>query len=132
MAFALILGILLVPGIQAASAQPVTVAKVPFSFIAQGKVLPAGEYLISMRQNDPTTMRIVSADGKAGTYLSVLVVSHEKACCEATLVFKRVGAGYFLSAVNIPGESARELVVPRGAAAAALAMLAAAQPANQG
>lgn len=125
-------GLLLIPGIREVAAQAATVAKVPFPFIVNGRVLPAGEYRIVMARQDPTMMQIVSTSGGRGVFVSVGLTEANKNASESTLVFQRVSAGYFLSRVNVPGESTREIVVPRGAVAARLAMLAAGMPGIQG
>jgi hypothetical protein len=120
------------PGIRDVSAQSATVVTVPFSFIVQDTVMPAGEYRVAMRFGDPSTMQIVSTSGAAGVFVSVSATGAGKAILEPTLVFRRVGPGYFLSRVNVPGENVREIAVPTGAAAIRLAMLAAGKPAIQG
>lgn len=130
--FALAVAVLLLPGLRDVSAQSTTVAKVPFSFIVEGKVMPAGEYRISTRTGDPTVIRIASTCGKVAAFVSVSSLGSAKASAEPTLVFRRIGAGYFLSRVNVPGDTAREIAVPSGAAAANLAMLASGKPGIQG
>ena len=129
---ALVVGVLLFPAARDVSAQSATVAKVPFPFIVNGAVLPAGEYRFVMARQDPTMMQIVSTSGGPGVFVGVGLTEAKKNAAESTLVFQRVSAGYFLSRVNVPGESTREVVVPHGAVAARLAMLAAGMPGIQG
>src|SRR5512135_367705 len=114
--FALVVGVLLLPGIRDLSAQSVTVAKVPFAFVVQGTVMPAGEYRLVMRHGDPSTMHITSTSGGAATFVNVMPAGALKTAGEPTLVFRRISNGYFLSRVNVPGEQVREIAVPSGAA----------------
>lgn len=130
--FALVVGVLLVPGIRDVSAQSATIAKVPFAFVVQGTVMPAGEYRLAMRPGDQATLQIMATNGGAGAYVTVSSTGAAKTGAEPTLVFRRVGPGYFLSRVNVPGEHVREIAVPTGAEAVRLAMLAAGKPAIQG
>jgi hypothetical protein len=130
--FALVVGVLMLPGIREVSAQSPTIAKVPFAFVVEGTVMPAGEYRLAMRPGDPSTLQIVSTGGDAAMFVNVSSNEARKAAGEPTLVFRRVGTGYFLSRVNVPGENAREIAVPTGAEAVRLAMLAAGKPAIQG
>jgi hypothetical protein len=130
--FALVVAVLLLPGVRKLSAQPVAVAKIPFPFIVEGAVMPAGEYRLAMRQGDQTTMRIASTSGRVAAFVNVSPAGAVTDTGEPTLVFRRIGNGYFLSKVNIPGEQGREIVVPTGAAAARLAMPITGRPAIQG
>ena len=130
--FALVVGVLLLPGIRDVSAQSPTIAKVPFAFIVQGTVMPAGEYRLDVRDGDLATLRIVNTSNGTGVFVNVSSAEASKTGAAPTLEFRRIGMGYFLSRVNIPGENVREIAVPTGAAAVRLAMLAAGQPAIQG
>jgi hypothetical protein len=128
----LVVGVLLFPAVRDASAQAATVAKVPFPFIVNRTVLPAGEYRFVMARQDPTMMQIISTSGGPGAFVSVGLTEPKKNAAESALVFQRVSAGYFLSRVNVAGESTREVAVPHGAVAARLAMLAAGMPGIRG
>jgi len=130
--FALVVGVLMLPGIGDVSAQSPTRAKVPFAFIVEGTVMPAGEYRLAMRPGDPSTLQIMCTDGESAMFVHVSSNEARTTAGEPTLVFRRIGQGYFLSRVNVPGEDVRQIAVPTGAAAASLAMLAAGKPAIQG
>jgi hypothetical protein len=130
--FAVVVAVLLLPGIRDVSAQSATIAKVPFSFIVEGTVMPAGEYRLAMRGGDPVTMQIASTSGEAAMFVSVAPTGFHKSAGDPTLVFRRIGGGYFLAMVNVPGEQSRQIAVPTGAAAARLAALATGKPAIQG
>ncbi len=114
----LVVAALLLPGVRKLSAQSVTVARIPFPFLVEGAVMPAGEYRLAMRQGDQTMMRIATTCGRVAVFVSVSPAGAITEPAEPTLVFRRIGNGYFLSRVNIPGEQAREIAVPSGAAAA--------------
>lgn len=130
--FALVVAVLLFPGVRTLSAQPATVAKIPFPFIVGDAVMPAGEYRIDMRQGDQTTMHIASTCGRFAAFVNVSPVGAVTDTGESTLVFRRIGNGYFLSKVNIPGGSGRDIAAPTGAAAARLTMLITGRPAILG
>lgn len=130
--FALVVGVLMLPGIGDVFAQSPTLAKVPFSFIVEGTVMPAGEYRLAMRPGDPSTLQILCTGGEAAMFVNVLSNEARTTAGAPTLVFRRIGTGYFLSRVNVPGENVREIAVPTGAAAVRLAMPAASRPAIQG
>jgi hypothetical protein len=130
--FALVVGVLMLPGIRDVSAQSSTIAKVPFSFIVKGTVMPAGEYRLAMRPGDPSTLQIMCTGGEAAMFVNVSSNEARTTAGGPTLVFRRIGTGYFLLRVNVPGENVREIAVPTGAAAVRPAMPAAGKPAVQG
>jgi hypothetical protein len=130
--FALVVAVLILPGVPKLSAQPVTVARIAFPFIVGGAVMPAGEYRLATRQGDQTTMQIASTCGRFAAFVRVSPAGAETGTGEPTLVFRRIGDGYFLSKVNIPGEQWREVAAPTGAAAARLTMLITGRPAIHG
>ena len=129
---ALVVAVLLLPGVRTLSAQPVTVARIPFPFIIGGAVMPAGEYRLAMRQGDQATLHIASTCGRFAAFVGVSPASVVTDSGNPTLVFRRIGNGYFLSTVNIPGEQGREIATPTGAAAARLSMLITGRPAILG
>ncbi len=129
---ALVVAVLLLPGVRKLSAQPVTVAKIPFSFVVGGAVMPAGEYRLAMRQGDQTTMHIASTCGRVAAFVSVSPAGTVTETGEPTLVFRRAGNGYVLSEVNVPGEQGREIAAPTGAAAERLTRLLTGRPAIVG
>lgn len=129
---ALVVGVLVLPGIRDVSAESPTIVKVPFSFVVQGTVMPAGEYRLAMRPGDPSTLQITCTGGEAAMFVKVSSNEARTTAGGPTLVFRRVGTGYFLSQVDVPGEKVREIAVPTGAAAVRPAMPAAGKPAIQG
>jgi len=75
-----------------------TTAKVPFEFVAGGKTMPAGEYLISM-PNAAGVVRIMG-DARGAT---VLLVGRREApqagTVQPSLVFEKSGGKYHLKKV---------------------------------
>lgn len=129
---ALVVGVLLFPAARDVSAQSATVVTVPFSFIVQGTVLPAGQYRIDMRREDPTTMRMVSTIGGPSMFVNVSQTVAATPVSEPSVVFVRIGNANFLSRVIVPGENVREIAVPAGSVAAGLAMRLVGQAAPRG
>ncbi len=128
---ALAVGVLLLPGVRDLSAQSAAIAKVPFPFVVQGTVLPAGEYRVAMRPGDKATIQIASTEDGTGVFVAVSPGDVSKHAGDATFVFRRLGGAYFLSRVSIPGDEVREIPTPTGSEAARLAQLAQpAQPAS--
>lgn len=111
-------------GVPSASAQWSAVVKVPFSFVAQGTLLPAGEYRVSLRRNDATVVQLVSTEGRSSVYVGVLPSETTAAVEGASLQFLRVGATCFLSRVALPGGHVREAALPSPGAMQRLAVTA--------
>src|SRR5580704_6612036 len=90
------------------SAQSVTLkAKIPFSFVVDGKSLPAGEY--SVRQATSAAMIIQGVDQSASTVTLVSPASAPGSRQEAPrLVFNRYGDQYFLSQIWASGARGSE------------------------
>jgi hypothetical protein len=89
-----------------AYAQPLAVrANIPFQFLAGDKVLPAGQYQLSVA---PGLNRITlhPTQGGTGVYLSIIPTQRsEYAAQPGALVFHRYGTHYFLRKVWSPGQS---------------------------
>jgi hypothetical protein len=109
----LVLTLLAVPGFVNAQSRQVIKAQVPFDFIVNGKILPAGECAIKA-QGDGQTYLMVSGGGQ-----SVLVVPKETesltASADTKLVFHRYGDRYFLSSISREGNN-RGYALPAGKA----------------
>jgi hypothetical protein len=111
----------------AANAQTVNLkANVPFDFIAEGKVMPKGEYSVkSIGTDGSSTLLVRSSDDRAKS----LLLSHPCQAGEASaiskMVFHRYGSQYFLAQVWTLGNSSgsefrktsREKELARAAAA---------------
>lgn len=92
--------------VTAAYAQSISVrANVPFQFLAGDKVLPAGQYQLSVA---PGSNRITlhPTQGGAGMYLSILPTQRSQFAAQpGALVFHRYGTHHFLRTVWSPGQS---------------------------
>lgn len=93
---------------------------VPFSFVAGGKVLPAGSYVIEqpsnggvllIRGNQPNSSALVLAVNAGPTNLS-----------HAGVTFSRKGSAVILSNVDIPGGASYALFSPEHKTAAAVSV----------
>ncbi len=98
----------------AVSAQTVTLqAKIPFSFVVNGKSLPAGEYAV-FQGSAPGTMMIRGAGNGAGALTRVVPPSDPSAHAgTARLVFHRYGERYFLSQIWTGADQGSQLPVTR-------------------
>jgi hypothetical protein len=109
----LILTLLAVPGFVNAEGRQVIKAQVPFDFMVNGKILPAGDCAIEAR-GDGQTYLMVSSGGH-----SVFVVPNATesltASADTKLVFHRYGDRYFLSSISREGNS-RGYGLPAGKA----------------
>jgi hypothetical protein len=109
----LILTLLAVPGFVNAQSRQVIKAQVPFDFIVNGKILPAGDCAIEAH-GDGQTYLMVSSGGH-----SVFVVPNATesltASADTKLVFHRYGDQYFLSSISREGNN-RGYGLPAGKA----------------
>jgi hypothetical protein len=100
-------------------------ANIPFSFIAAGRIMPAGEYLI--QEASESGVLIVKGPGP-GSAIAVLTIAGPTAAdaSEAGLSFARSASGVYLSKVQMPGSPAHLLILPEHGS-----MPAAARPASE-
>lgn len=99
----LILTLLAVPGFVNAQSRQIIKAQVPFEFIVNGSIMPAGECTVQAQGNGQTYL-VVST---AGHNVIVLPIPTESSAVssKATLVFHRYGDRYFLSSISREGSS---------------------------
>jgi hypothetical protein len=99
----LILTLLAVPGLVNAQSRQVIKAQVPFEFIVNGSILPAGECAIEAQGEGQTYLMVRSG----GHNLFVLPNATESltASAETKLVFHRYGDQYFLSSISRQGNN---------------------------
>ena len=97
--------------VAAAYSQPSpTRAVIPFSFVAGGSILPAGEYTVD--QTIPGVIIIKSAKQKVGAVMSTAPVQSIGAPPASSLVFHRHGSTVVLSQIWTRGDnSGRALTV---------------------
>jgi len=101
---------LLLGGVTAARAADTIRAKVPFAFVVNGTLLPAGDYVFARDANQPEVISITSADGAHST-LALARRSSNAAGKEPTLEFERVGTQMHLLEVVLSFGNGRELEV---------------------
>jgi len=99
----LVLTLLAVPGFLTAQSRPVIKAQVPFDFIVNGKILPAGEWAIDA-QGEGQTYLLLSSEGHKMLILPNATESLT-APAESKLVFHRYGDRYFLSTISREGNN---------------------------
>lgn len=96
----------LLAAVSASGQQPEKVgANIPFQFMVEGKVLPAGQYTFTQGANGRTIT--IHGSDKAGALAPVLTrlggEIHTTAA-DAHIVFDQLGDTYYLSEIWIPGE----------------------------
>jgi hypothetical protein len=91
-------------------AQDRIVANVPFAFIVGNAQLPAGNYVVTERFDDPTIVTIVSEDGRhVANTLTIAGGSGSQP--QASLVFEKFEGRYFLKRVTADAGNEREIVL---------------------
>ncbi len=120
-----------VPG--AYAQRPIT-THVPFAFVVNDKVLPAGDYVLIPDMESRDVLQIISKDGKYDA-ITLFGKAGESVNSGSTLQFKKFGDVPFLWRVNVPGDEVREVelsgrVVSEGLVASAKAKPAAETPAT--
>jgi hypothetical protein len=109
----LILAMLVVPGFVTAQSRQIIKAQVPFDFVVNGSILPAGECAIEAQGNGLTYL-IVSS-GSHRMFVLPNATESVAVSAKAKLVFHRYGDTYFLSSISRQGEN-RGYAVPTGKA----------------
>jgi hypothetical protein len=80
-------------------------AEVPFDFMANNMVIPAGECVIGASEASNPVLTIRNADAKKSA-MAVSSRNHAgKPADKSVLVFKRYGSRYFLSSVRVEGSN---------------------------
>ncbi len=117
----LLAAVAVLAGARSSRAQDTVIAHVPFAFVVDGYLMPAGDYQL-MREHDIAgrVMEIMSRDGRAHA-LTIFSDSGVPSNAKKTaLDFKTIGNQHFLWRVRVPGEAVYEIPVPTGAAAEAV------------
>lgn len=100
-------------GLCAASARAgEVIVKVPFPFVAGGRTLPAGEYVMQPAGQDPAVMLIRGENANHGSSAFVLTIpadGHDPAGDKPSLTFTRVENQYRLSTIWESGSEGRTL-----------------------
>lgn len=77
-------------------------AEIPFDFVVGTKMLPAGDYKISMTYT-PGLVKIQSTDGKSSTMVLTRLNRNNKVNVGSRLLFRRYGRNYFLGSIYTDG-----------------------------
>jgi hypothetical protein len=109
----LMLTLLAMPGFVNAEGRQVIKAQVPFDFIVNGSVLPAGECAIEAQGNGQTHLMVSS--GSHSVYVLPNATESSAVSTETKLVFHRYGDRYFLSSISREGNN-RGYALPTGKA----------------
>jgi len=109
----LVLALLAVPGFVNAQSRQVLKAQVPFEFIVNGHIMPAGECSIKA-EGDGVTYLVVSS-GSRKMFVVPNATESSTVAAEAKLVFHRYGDRYFLSSISPKGNN-RGYALPAGKA----------------
>jgi hypothetical protein len=103
--FALVgLGLLLTAA-SAYAQMPLVKVNVPFNFIANKSVMPAGEYTIDTLITSSNSLLIHSTTLKTGDIVLSNPCESRDAASQSKLVFHRYGDRYFLSQIWVQGET---------------------------
>jgi len=85
-------------------------ANIPFSFIADGKTLPAGTYRIDCMRKDPGVLVLQEQNSLDTAVVFTMPVESSVMQEQSKLVFNRYGEEYFLAQILYAGRSlGREL-----------------------
>ena len=99
----LVLALLAIPGFVNAQSRQVLKAQVPFEFIVNGNILPAGECSIEAHGDGLTYLLISSGSHKV--YVVPNATESSTVPAQPTMVFHRYGDRYFLSSISRKGNN---------------------------
>ncbi len=74
-------------------------ASIPFTFVVQGKQLPAGNYSFQRDESNPAVLAIRSRDGTAEKLVLTESAQMMKTPNQSELIFDKVDGDYFLSQI---------------------------------
>ena len=77
------------------------VANIPFSFEAQGKVMPAGHYLIAEQNSSGEVYKLTSSTGQSAYWMAT--VEKKADADNPKLTFVKSGSEYVLASVGMGG-----------------------------
>jgi len=108
-----------------AFAQSSATAKVPFPFIVDGRVLPAGEYRVTPVEDYADVMAITSTNSQSQALTVVESVEPSRATNPepCTFQFRKVGDHYFLSQIDIAGQDSLRVTLTQKEITAAIAAI---------
>jgi hypothetical protein len=92
--------------------------KVPFPFVVGRTELPAGTYRMLVDFDQPDLVLIVGEDGRERAMVFTDWSDSPDLSNQASFEFAKTGGRYVLTAIRVPGESVREVVLPESQGAA--------------
>lgn len=93
-------------------------ARVPFVFHVGGVQMPAGDYVVSRKTEQPNAVTIAASTGERTSIVLSVAVPAERAVSAPRLEFRRDAGGYYLSRIVLSYEDGREISLPAASAAA--------------
>jgi len=99
--------LMLLSGLMAAQSltSSTVVAQVPFEFMANNKIIPAGECTIQSADMDAHFLTIRNIAAKTGLFAPSSRGDAKQAAGRTVLVFKHYGGQYFLSEIRLEGSN---------------------------
>jgi hypothetical protein len=81
------------------------VAQVPFEYVVNNKIMPAGESLVKASGMDSRILAISNFDARQSGLVGYTCTESKDASEKTVLVFKRYGDLYFLSSIRVAGSN---------------------------
>ena len=81
------------------------VANVPFDFVVNNKVIPAGDLVVKAADMEGKILAVRNFDAHASALASAMRAQQITASTDTVLSFKRYGGQYFLSGIRIAGSN---------------------------
>lgn len=99
--------LMLLSGLMAAQSITSTtvVANVPFDFMVNNKIMPAGELAVRSSNMDGRVLAISNYDARKSALANASHVEEREASDSTVLIFKVYGGQYFLSEIKIRGSN---------------------------
>ncbi len=110
----LVAGLMSIAGASLAGAQssPAALVKVPFQFIVNGKVLPAGTYRITSQEGAPSLLMVTGTDRKApAAFVETESAGDTDAGAPVHVAFKNVDGQFFLSKITMPSGEIKQIPI---------------------
>jgi len=81
------------------------VANVPFEYVVNNKIMPAGESLVKASSMDSRVLAITNFDARQSGLVGYTCTESKDAAKQTVLMFKRYGDLYFLSSIRVAGSN---------------------------
>jgi hypothetical protein len=101
-----------------ARADSTMTAKVPFDFQVGDVQMPAGDYVVSRKTEQPNAITIATSSGAHASIVLSVPLPADTLSAQPRLEFRREGGRYYLIRVVLSYADGREIAVPTGDAAA--------------